>query len=572
MKKKWTTYDYDYGCVQSFMKSFGLSELIVRALINRGVDTDEKIRTFLDPKLTDLYDPYLLKGVEAAVSRIKEAIEKKQHICIYGDYDVDGVTSTASMITALRTLGADVSYYIPKRLEEGYGLSIDGIRRLAERNTDLIISVDCGIRSVDVVEEVNALGMDIIITDHHECGEVLPASHCIINPHQPDCSYPNKSLAGVGVALKLIQALSKSFMREGLLEEVIEFAAIGTVADVVPLLGENRIIVKNGLEHIANTKNIGLRALIEVSGLADKNINAYSIAFMIAPRINAAGRVADAELGVELLLTEDADRARIIAAMLDSSNKERQHIESRILDEAILRIERMVDFEKDVVIVADEHSWHPGVVGIVASRIVERYHLPTILISKEDGIGKGSARSIPGVNIYEAMSRCSDLFDKFGGHELAAGLTIKEENIDELRCRINEAVRQVMGEEKLLPEITVDYKLSPRDIGIRTVNQLNMLEPFGMGNPNPLFVYRNLTILSMRLVGNDSKHLSAVLHDGINEIKCIGFNLGKLYNSLSIGKKIDIICSMEINTWNNNDRVQLNIKDIKPTKNKDGGN
>lgn len=549
--------------LELIMNEFQIPEIIARVMINRDINTLPKARAFLNTDLDSLHDPYLLKGMELAVERILEAVKCQDKICVYGDYDVDGITSTAIMIRALKKLGADVVYYIPSRIEEGYGLSISSMDRIKELGVILIVTVDCGIRSNEAVDYAKSLGMEVIITDHHECEGELPKACSIVNPHQYNCSYPNKGLAGVGVAFKLICAIFERVGDSDFAWELLDIVSIGTVADVVPLLDENRIIVKNGLERIQNTHNEGLKALLTVCGLSGKVLNAYNVAFMLAPRINAAGRIADAAECVELLLTNDPGKAMDIAKKLDSDNRERQAIENEILSNVVDMIEKTVDVNNDRVLVLNSENWHIGVIGIVASRLVEKYYLPTFIMSKDGELSKGSARSIPGFNIFEAMSKHSNLFEKYGGHSMAAGFTIKTERIDELRKCLNLEAERMLGKEKLLPVIFVDYKLAPVDITLDTVRQLKVLEPFGTGNPSPLFVYRGLEVMSRKAVGNEFKHLSLTVYDGVNEIKCIAYNLGSMQKILSIGQKIDIICNVENNIWNNIESVQLNIKDIK---------
>jgi single-stranded-DNA-specific exonuclease len=567
VKKKWVAYNKSYEFTEQLKSHFNISEMLARTLINRGLDNIEKVQRFMEADIHDMYDPFLMTDMDKAVERILQAIEENEKICIYGDYDVDGITSTALCVNTLRKLEADVMYYIPVRAEEGYGLNDEAMAHIAEQGVNLIVTVDCGIRSVDTVETVKKSSMDIIITDHHECGDILPDAYAIVNPHRHDCSYPFKELAGVGVAFKLMQAVTESIGYSELLFEVIDIAAIGTIADVVPLLDENRIIVKKGLEKLMNTENVGLKALIDMSDLKDKQISSYNIAFIIAPRINAAGRLADASRCVELLITDDEALAYEIAKELEAENKERQRIEAEILEQAIAKITSTKDFENSRIIVLDEQNWHAGVIGIVASRIVEQFSKPSILIARDHETGKGSARSMSGFNLYEAMCKCSELFEKFGGHEMAAGLTIKAEYIGAFRKKINEVAEEMLQGKELLPELLVDYKLEPADISLQVAKQLKNLEPFGMGNPNPNFVCRNMQILDRKLVGASGKHLSLNIYDGNNNIKAIAFNMGNLYNVLSIGKKIDIICCMDINLWNNNENVQLVIKDIKLIKN-----
>jgi single-stranded-DNA-specific exonuclease len=567
VRKKWVPYNKSYELTEILKSKYNISEMFARTLINRGLDDLNKVNRFMNADINDQYDSFLLTDMEKAVDRILVAIEENEKICIYGDYDVDGITSTALCVNILRKLEADVMYYIPIRADEGYGLNHDAIEYIAEQGVNLIITVDCGIRSIDVVETVKESGMNIIITDHHECGEILPDAYAVINPHRPDCSYPFKELAGVGVAFKLMQAVTESIGYRELLYDVLDIAAIGTIADVVPLLDENRIIVKNGLEKLMNTDNVGLKALIDICDLKDKQISSYNIAFIIAPRINAAGRLADAGRCVELLITEDKALAYEIGRELDAENKERQRIEAEILEQAIAKVNAEKDFETSSVIVLDEINWHPGVIGIVASRIVEQFSKPSILIGLDNEIGKGSGRSMSGFNLYEAMNKCSELFVSFGGHEMAAGLTIKTDNIKAFKEKINAVAKEMLQGKELLPELLVDYKLEPSDINLQVAKQLKDLEPFGMGNPNPNFVCRNMQILDKRLVGANSKHLSLNLYDGNNNVKAIAFNMGNLFNVLSSSKKIDIICCMDINLWNNNENVQLIIKDIKINKN-----
>lgn len=563
VRKKWVTYNKSYELVEQLKSRYNVSEMFARTLINRGLDNIDKVNKFMNADINDLYDPFLMTDMEAAVDRILVAIEENEKICIYGDYDVDGITSTALCVNILRKLEADVMYYIPVRAEEGYGLNMEAIDYIAEQGVNLIVTVDCGIRSVDVVEKVNEIGINIIITDHHECGDALPEACAVVNPHRSDSTYPYKELAGVGVAFKLMQGVTESIGYPEILYDVIDIAAVGTIADIVPLMDENRIIVKNGLEKLMITENIGLKALIDISDLKDKQITSYNIAFIIAPRINAAGRLADAGRCVELLITEDEALAYEIAKELEVENKERQRIEAEILDQAITKVTENKDYDSNKILILDELNWHPGVIGIVASRIVEQFSKPSILIGKDKEVGKGSGRSMSGFNLYEAMNKCSELFEKFGGHEMAAGLTIKASNIEAFRKKINEIAEEMLQGKELVPEILVDYKLEPADINLQTAKQLKELEPFGMGNPNPNFVCRNMQVLDKKLVGANNKHLSLNLYDGKNNVKGIAFNMGNLYNVLSSNKKIDIICCMDINQWNNNETVQLVIKDIK---------
>jgi len=566
MNKKWVSYDKDYSIIEKLKDTLNISEVLCRVLVNRNIDSLEKAEKYLNPNLSYLYNPYDMLGMEKAVIRITDAINSQENICIYGDYDVDGITSISALIKTLRYLNANVTFYIPSRIEEGYGLNIESVQKLMDKGVNLFITVDCGIRSDDVVAYINKNNIDIIITDHHECGDTLPAAYSVINPHQKKCNYPFKELAGVGVAFKLIEAILSKFGCRTFMNEIIDIVCIGTIADVVPLVDENRVIVKNGLIALENTKNIGLNALLKICVLNDKKLSAQNVAYLIAPRINAVGRIADANLGVDLLLTEDKEKAIEIAQILEDTNKLRQNIESEILSMAVEKISNEIDLVNDSIIVLSDKDWNVGVVGIVAARITERYGLPTILIAINDNMGRGSARSILGINIIEAINQCSHLLARFGGHELAAGLSIEVDKINEFRKDINKIAKRMCNDNKIIPSITVDYKLSPLDINIHTAKQLETLEPFGCGNQVPFFVFRDLKILSYKTVGNEKKHLSLRLSDGKNDISCIGYNLGIFNNILSSVKNIDIICSIEINVWNDIERVQLVIKDIKIRK------
>lgn len=565
MIKKWLTYNKDYSMLEEMKEELKISEILARILINRDINTLEDAETFLNPDIDELEDPFLLKGMDAAIERVYNAIKTGEKICIYGDYDVDGITSLSILYLTLKKLGANVIYYIPKRLEEGYGLNIDAIEKIIQQDVDLIITVDCGIRSVEEVKFINDSNKEIIITDHHECDEEIPEAYSVINPHQIDCYYSFKDFAGAGVAFKFVCALAQKFNRYDLPEDIIDLAALGTVADVVPLLGENRIIVKNGLEKIRNNPNLGIKALAKVSGIEFNAVDTYHISFMLAPRLNAAGRISDPILGVKLLIAEDEEEALKIAEELNKANSQRQSIENHILNSAIQIIDKTIDKENDRIIVAVGNNWHIGVIGIVASKLTEKYGLPVVLISLEGGVGRGSARSIPGFDLYEAMNKCSFLFEKFGGHQMAAGLTIKEDNIEKLKYMLNEIAWEMTANKQFVPEIFIDYKIDNISMISQLIEELELLQPYGEGNPVPIFVFRGLTIEEIKLLGNN-KHLSLKLYDGNDTIRGIGFNIGFIINYIAVNEKIDIICSVEKNLWNGTEFIQLNIKDIKKAK------
>jgi len=563
--KRWLSYDKDYTKVKDFVKELNISETLARILINRNVETIEDAKVFLNPVIDELHNSFNMKGMEAAVCRLEKAITNGEKICIYGDYDVDGITSVSILYMILKELGANVVYYIPNRLDEGYGLNTEAIEKILNDDVDLIVTVDCGINSINEVELVNKRNRDIIITDHHQCSDVLPEAYSVINPNQRDCNYPFKHLAGAGVSFKLASALAQEMDRYEIIKDIIDLAALGTVADVVTLLGENRIIVKNGLDKMRTHPNIGIEALAKVSGVDISNINTYHLSFILGPRLNAAGRLSNPNIGVELLTTDDREQAYEMAKVLNEINMKRQKIENDIIEEAINLINREVNLKREKVIVLAADNWHIGVIGIVASKITEKYNLPTVLISVDGDIGRGSARSVPNFDLYKAMSRCSFLFEKFGGHQMAAGFVIKKENISKLKNLINEIVMEMLDDKEIVPEILIDYKIDSINTLPQLMEEIEMLKPHGEGNPVPVFIFRNLIIKDMRLLSNN-KHLLLQLSDGTDIVKGIGFNIGFIFNYIAVNEKIDIICSVEKNIWNGTESIQLNIKDINKAK------
>ena len=565
-KRYWTYNRLDDAKITELMNSLGITRPVAKVLLNRKIESYEEAQRFLYPDIEQLYDPFLLKDMDKVVNRIKKAIENKEKICIYGDYDVDGVASISIMLKYFNSIDYPVAFYIPDRAEEGYGLNNGAIEEIANDGTKLIITVDCGISSVDGVGFANNLGIDIIITDHHECQKNLPDAYAIINPMQEDCTYPFKGLCGCGLSLKLIQALTPEEVFKKSIYEYLDITAIATVADVVPLIDENRIIVKNGLDYIPQSKNLGIRALLSVSGLSDRKLNTGHIAFGIAPRINAAGRIGIAHTGVELLTTEDGDEAVKLSELLNEENKYRQQIEKDIFNEAIDIIENDPEYEDEKVLVVYNKNWHTGVIGIVASRIAERYYKPAIVLGIEDDTAKGSARSISEFNLFESMSRCEDLFLKFGGHHQAAGLSISVDNLEIFRERINIIAEEILTEEDLVPKIAYDDILQIESVGGRLIDELERLEPFGIANPSPKFVIRSSFPVNMREVGSDGKHLKFKLQSGNNYIDCIGFGLGDFEKLIDGNDRVDLIFVPEYNIYNGNRNIQFNIKDIKITE------
>ena len=562
MIKKWIYSKIDSATIEDVAKVNNISKLLAKIMLARGIDTPEKINNFLNPEISSLYDPFLFNDMDLAVDAVINSINNNEKITIYGDYDVDGITSVAVLKSYLIERGANVAHYLPNRLEEGYGLNNEAIDKIAEDGTNLLITVDCGISAYEEIEYAKSKGMKVIVTDHHECPKVMPEAIAVIDAKRSDSNYPFPSLAGVGVTFKFIQAISKKLDldRKSYLK-YIDIVALGTIADIVPLVDENRIIVKYGLILMEQTRNIGLKALIDVSGYAKgEPINSTVISFGLAPRMNAAGRMGKADLALDLLLEKEPQKAINMAMELSETNKTRQNVEKEIIDEIINMVESQKLYEKDVIVVHNE-GWHHGVIGIVASKITEMYYKPTILISVEDGVGKGSGRSIEGFDLHEAVSECSDMLLKFGGHEMAIGLSISEELIEKFTDKLNE-IAESKNIKELQPTLPVEAEITSKEISMDTIKELEALKPYGEGNPMPLFVYRNAKVDGVRLLSNE-KHLKLTLKEDSNIFDAIAFNMDNKKYSIKQGDKVDVLHSLEINTFNGIQKVQLNVKDIK---------
>ena len=563
MIKKWNTYTGEREDVQRFAADAGVSEEIAGILWHRGIRTAETARAFLDPEGTQVFhDPFLMKDMDQATDRILSAIREGEKITVYGDYDVDGITATSLLLRNLRRLGAVAECYIPDRQKEGYGLNEPALRSLASHGTKLVVSVDCGIASL---EEVNALRgvLDIVITDHHLPGNDIPEAVAVVNPHREDCPYPDKNLAGVGVAFKLCQALWQK--KEGVsFREDTEFVALGTIADIVPLLGENRKLVKMGLRALPNTKFLGLQALIEVSGLQGKEIGSGQVGFMLAPRLNASGRIGRAMEGVRLLLSEDKTEADGIAATLNEQNIRRQEIEREILELAEEKLAQM-DLSEAHSIVLDGEDWHPGVIGIVASRLVDKHYLPTIVISRQGDLGKGSCRSIRGLHMYEALCACEECLLGFGGHSQAAGLTIAAKDIDRFRRMFDDYVAKTLSKEDYIPSINIEFERAPQDMDIPFIEELAKLEPYGMGNPKPLFGCRSVRGLHARQIGRDGQHLAFDLESPERTVTALSWN-NSAFVSIVNAEALDIVYVPQISEWQGRKSVEVILQEIQPTQ------
>ena len=536
-------------------KEMGVSRIFSRLLINRGITTKNKAEKFLHPSLDNLANPFLLPGIKKAVERIKKAKQKKEKILIYGDYDVDGITSVALCLIVLKELGLNVDFYIPERLTEGYGLNKEALKLAHTQNVNLIITVDCGITNSEEILFARDMGIDIIITDHHlpEEGK-KPEATVTINPMLGECPEELKYLAGVGVAYKLMQALINDNLSQHL-----DLVALGTIADLVPLIGENRIFVKEGLKQIKVSKKEGIKALVRISGLENKEINSYHIGFLLGPRINAAGRVASAKKAVELLSTKSPEKANTIVQELDKQNQKRQKIQKDIFKEAcdLIKGEKL-DSNHSLVLVKE--GWHPGVAGIVASKVVEKFYRPTIILCLEKEIAKGSGRSIENFHLFHVIKKCKDLLLSCGGHKLAIGLTLKEENIPRFKKKLEEEAKKLLSEDDFQKKINIDSLLSFSDIVPSFLDDLKTLAPFGRGNPRPLFASRNLEV--GKFLRKNSQHLFCWLAEKGNYLEAAGFGMAKTI-TLSPGDVVDVAYYPQINDWQGMNRIQLNLKDIK---------
>ena len=570
--------------------ALGLNPIVAKILYNRGYTTKEAVSSFIHMQSEMLENPFEMADMTAATERIELALKNKEKITVYGDYDVDGVTAVCTLYLYLKSLGADVSYYIPNRTGDGYGVSSSAVDMIKDSGSTLIITVDTGITANEEVEYARSLGVEFIITDHHECRSELPRAAAVINPHRPDCAYPFKELAGVGVVFKLISAhcevkfgISRMEATRRIITEYADLVAIGTIADVMPIKGENRIIVSYGLSMIERTERIGLSALIEAAsnkGDLRRNekprnrrktkITSGFIGFTLAPRINAAGRVRSAALAVELFLSTDREAAREIADQLCEANRERQAEENRIMNEAYEKIAKE-GIDQDPVIVLESDSWHHGVIGIVSSRITEKYCKPSILISfdgNEEGtpdnehVGKGSGRSIKGMNLVDALCASADYLVKFGGHELAAGLSVTRENLPLFRAKLNEYARVQLENTDITPQVECDLEINMSDISLELAEALLRLEPYGVGNPVPMFVMRNVLVNEITGV-SDGKHTRLVVGDGKHSVVAMYFSNSPESTGVSVGDRVDLLFSIDINEWMERKSVQLIVRDLK---------
>lgn len=561
--KRWTIQKHNQDEVVKLAGALNLPPIVAALLISRGYETQEKAHKFLNPSLDDLHEPNLLKGMDAAVRRVLKAVENGEKILIWGDYDVDGTTGTVVLRKALEIIGAKTLFHVPHRFTEGYGVNIPALEKAKKDGISLVISVDCGIRSFEPIAWAKENGIDFIVTDHHLSDETRgnPDAFAVINPNQPGCEYPDKHLAGVGVAFKLAHALLREKGRENLVKGFLKVVAIGTIADIMSLTGENRAVVALGIKDLRQAVNYGLKALMEVAG-CNNEMTSYDIGFRIAPRINAAGRMDAARHVVELLEAESFESARSIAEMLNSRNRERQTIQKQITELAFLETKGIS--ERNFVVVAGE-KWHKGVIGLAASKIAEKLYRPTIVFSVEDGYAHGSARSIGTYHLLKGLDSCAELFEQYGGHAAAAGMKIKADNIEKLQERLHAHATENLTKEDLIPEIKIDALVSTKSLSLDLVEQLKSLEPFGMGNAKPKFATKNLFLLDepyvmkekhlkMRLADENGRQFEAVWWDGVDKSN------GRALRRKS---KVDLAYTAEANTWNGSTRLQLVVEDLK---------
>lgn len=564
MHRIWKVVEHDVELSKRLASELEIPLLIAQLLVNRGIVDARAAREFLYPDLANLHPPSKMKGISNAVDRIKEAISRGEKIWIYGDYDVDGITSISLLMSCLKRLGADVDYYIPHRLDEGYGLKPEGVSDLKGRGCSLIITVDCGIGAAEEVQMANDAGMDVIITDHHEPRDEIPKALVTLDPKLEGSGYPFDGLAGVGVAFKLAQALmgDKEDENQDFLQEQLDLVALGTIADVVPLTGENRIIAKYGLDVMNKMKRAGIRALCEVSDIAENSIASWTVSFRLGPRINAAGRVDTAHSAVQLLTTDSYQEAFEIAQKLDAANRERQNIERQILEAARHQLQRF-DMAGEKALILAEEKWHPGVIGIVASRLQEQFYRPVILISLEGNQGRGSARSIPELDIFHALTKCSHLLEEFGGHKAAAGLSIAKENIGKFRNEFSRIISDTLSPEDLKPKVLIDAKVSIPQLSQEAVEKLSLLEPHGLGNPRPLLMLEGVALRGLpRIVGN-GKHLQMTVSDGRAFLRTIAFNMANLERELyDKDVRLDLTFRPSVDVWNDTKSVQLKIEEV----------
>ena len=570
LKKRWKINEIENEyLISSLADSLSISDVLAKLLILRNITDFDKAKTFFRPSLDFLYNPFLMDGMEVATYRVIQALTENQLICIYGDYDVDGTCSTALLYLFLKELGANVEFYIPKRLTEGYGISKSAIDYVKDRGTALLISVDCGITAIEEADYVKELGIDLIICDHHQPKEKIPNALAVLDPLKPNCNYPFKYLSGAGVAFKLAQGVAERIGKRDLPFKYLDLVSLAAAADIVSLVDENRVLVKEGINLINTNPRPGIEALMESSNNKHGSLTSGQIVFTIAPRINAVGRLGDAERAVQLLITNEKDKAFELAKVLESENYQRRKIDEDTFDNALEILENSSDENDGAAIILHQENWHPGVIGIVASRLVERYYRPTIMLTTVDGVAKGSARSISNFNIYEALKKCDDLLIHFGGHKAAAGLAVELENIDEFKLKFNQIVKESISEEDLSPEIHIDSKLKFSEITPKFLRIMEQFAPFGPGNMRPVFLSEGVEVANTpRIVGTNHLVMSLKQAGCDRNFDAIGFKMGEYLNIVNNHNSvIDIVYNIDKSERDGRIFTQLKLKDLKIKEN-----
>ncbi len=559
MNKKWNIKKINVIEATKLSDELGVSLIIAKLLVSRGIKTYEQARKFFRPELSNLNDPFLMKNMSVAVERLQIAIFKKQNVLVYGDYDVDGTTAVAMMYSFLRKFSSKIYYYTPCRYTEGYGLSYKGVDYALQKGCDLIITLDCGITAIKQIQYANNYNLDIIVCDHHEPLRDLPKAYAILNPKQKECNYPFKELTGCGVGFKLIQAYCyKNNISFDEIREYLDLLVVSIGADIVPMIGENRVLAFYGLKQINSSPRAGFKALLQQAN-KKKILNMSDLVFGIAPRINAAGRIDHANKAVGILIETDYKRATTLAIQIEENNKERKSLDVEITEEAL----SMIDKNKKSTVVFNE-KWHKGVVGIVASRLIETYYKPTIVFAEKDGVLTGSARSVHNFDLYHAISKCSHLCEEFGGHKYAAGLSIKKENLDQFIKQFEQVVSNSIAKEQLQPKVDIEMEIAIDDINPKLYRIIKQFAPFGPLNPSPQFVTRSVSDSGyIRKIGVDQAHLKFNIKSSNASISCIGFGLAKYYEKIKSPQEIDICYTINENEWNNKKELQLLVTDIK---------
>jgi single-stranded-DNA-specific exonuclease len=563
MDKLWILNKADTKTSKRLSRNLDIHPITASLLVNRGIKDDKEAESFLSGGLDSLYSAFKLKGIKKAVERIDKALKDKEKIIIYGDYDVDGVSSTALLFKILSKFSKNIECYIPNRIDEGYDLNIEACRNAKDKGTSLIITVDCGISAIEEAKLLKELGIDLIIVDHHQQQEKLPCAYSIVNPHQKNCKYPFKQLAGVGVAFKLAEALLSKHIKNPIefLKPHLDLVALGTISDVVPLVGENRILIKEGLKQLNQTNKAGLRALIEKCSLDKKDIGSYQVGFILGPRLNAAGRIGSAEASLRLLLTEDKEEANALAKLLNDGNRQRQKIQDKAFREALVHVEREVNFKEHNIIVLND-DWHPGVVGIVASKIVDKFYRPAIMISTIEEPAKGSGRSIDNFHLLEAVKECSSHLEGFGGHKRACGIVINEDRIETFKDEINKFASQNLKSADLKPRIKVDLEVKLSDVSLDFLKEMSRLEPYGMGNPRPVLLTSSLHLrkdpIFLRRNG-----VKILVSDGRITCEALGFSLDHIEFKKLSKQRFNMIYTPALDKYQGRSYVCLKIIDIK---------